>query len=191
MKTMYKHTWTYQGKVKLSIFNCYIFNHGTESSKNARTNQHIKDCKAQTLNYEVLYEASDRQFGTEIIAPIYDKIYVKKIVAELNDTVLKKSSRKALTFKDWKDSLPVLTSIERSYYDALEKANLSETECCIIPDTVSKSDLDKVIQEVNSWYYNTKSLRHLAKPYKDTTAEEKKIVAKPIPKAFHKKLFQL
>lgn len=186
----YKNTITYHGVVKLPNFNGIIFNHGTQSKNNTRTANHINDCKAVRLTYNVLEEKQDRLFGTDVIAPSYDKDFIIRVVNRLNSIVLNKSTEKAATLKNWFKSLAVLSPIDRGYYDAIRLANLSETECCFIPNTVSTEQLLEAIKYVeDTWYYKTKSLRVSAKPYSAQTLKERKMASKPLPeKAFSKVL---
>lgn len=184
----YKNTWTYHAIVPLANFGFNLFNHGTESKPKTRTAQHINECKAQKLSYKVLEEKQDRLFGTDVIAPTNDKEFINKVVARLNDTVLKKSAQKALTLKDWLKSLSVLSPIDRGYYDALKSSKLSETECCMIPDSVSENQIMVALAWVEEhWYYKEKNLRVSAKPWSSSTKSERKMAAKPFPiKSFNK-----
>ena len=182
MPKRYKQTYTYHGIVDIPIFNGYIFNHGTESSMNERTANHRNDCAGESLLYEVIYEASDRLFGTDVISPSTDKEYVKRIAERLNTKYLKNSPEKVLLLKDWFSTLGVLSSIQRGYYDAIRKANLSETECIFIPTGITREQLQEAVEFVNKdWFFTTKSIRVSAKAYKDKTVNEKKTAAKPMP----------
>ena len=188
----YKNTWTYHAIVPFANFGFVLFNHGTESKPKTRTAQHINECKAQGLTYEVLEEKQDRLFGTDVIAPNHDDDFIIRLVNHINDTILKDSSNKALTLKDWFKTLTVLSPINRGYYDALKLSHLSETECCMIPDSVSRPQLAIAVKWVErDWYYKNKSLRVSAKAYKDKTEWEKKMAAKPIPRALHKIILNL
>ena len=184
----YKNTWTYHAIVPLANFGFNLFNHGTESKPKTRTAQHINECKAQKLSYKVLEEKQDRLFGTDVIEPTNDKEFINKVVVRLNDTVLKGSAQKAFTLKDWFKSLSVLSPIDRGYYDALKLSHLSETECCMIPDSVSEDQIRAAWTWVEEhWYYKEKNLRVSAKPYSILTKGERKMAAKPFPiKAFNK-----
>lgn len=191
----YKSTWTYHGKVALKIFGGYIFNHGTASAKNDRTKTHVRDCnKTGDLTYEVLVEKQDRLFGSAVIAPTYDKEFITRVVERINTTVLKNSTVKAMTLKDWKASLPGMASMssgQRGFYESLCKAKLSETECCFIPEAVSQDELNAAIDFVEqNWYYKYATLRVSAKMNEDKTKKELKYAARPIPTAFYQYVLQ-
>lgn len=84
----FKNTITYHGIIELKNFSGILFNHGTESKKGTRTANHISDCKAQGLTYEILEEKQDRLFGTDVIAPSYDDDFIVCLVNRINDTIL-------------------------------------------------------------------------------------------------------
>ena len=188
------HAWSYQGIVKLPLLNGFIFNHGTESKHNDRTAQHRNDCKKQSYDYEVLYEEQDRVFGDKVISKSYDTDYVQKVAERLNNTVLKNSAQKAVLLHNWLETLNYLKLNGRQQGDlnALRAAKLSETECIFVPETVSLDQLLEARDYVNThWYFVTASLRVSTKPYKDKTAKEKNMAAKPIPRAFHRQLIEI
>ena len=187
----YKSTITYHGMVDIPQLGGYIFNHGTESEFNTRTKQHCTDCTANGLTYEILEEKQDRIFGSTVINAAYDSTFIDQLVDRLNDTILSKHPQKAAPLKSWAETLSAgkLSPIQLGYYQAVDTAKLSKTECCFIPDIVTRGQLAKAIEYVEKhWYYTTKSLRISAKAYKDKTADEQKVAAKPIPKAFIKKV---
>lgn len=184
----YKQTWTYHGIVEIPNFNGYIFNHGTESAQNERTANHKNDSHNAGLLYEVIYEKSDRLFGTDVISPSTDKEFAKRVRDELNNRYLLNSQEKVLLLKDWFNTLIIgkLNPVQRGHYDAIRMAKLSETECIFIPKQITRAQLQKVIDFVyKNWFLKNAKIRVSAKAYNDKTEDEKKMAAKPIPRALH------
>ena len=71
-------------------------------------------------------------------------------------------------------------------------AQLSETECIFIPNTVTRDQLLEVRDWINDhWYFKEASLLVSIKPYNAKTTTEKKKAAKPIPRAFHRRLLEI
>lgn len=187
------HAYSYQGIVELQLFNGFIFNHGTESKINERTATHKNECKKQSYNYEVIYEKADRVQGQKVISKSYDTDYVQKLAERLNNTVLKHSPQKALLLRDWFGTIPYLSLNPKMQgeLNGIRSAKLSETECIFIPKTVSRDQLIEARDYVNShWYFKEKKLLVSIKPYKDKTVKEKKMAAKPLPRAFHRRLIE-
>lgn len=176
----FKNTYTYHATIDLPVFDCYLVNHGTESKLQTRASQHISECAENGLVYNVLEEKQDRLFGTDVIAPAQDKVFIAKLVDRLNNINLKKSANKAMTLKNWKAGLGILPSIKRGYYDAIEKSNLSETELAVIPKEVTLDQLKAAIKYVeDTWYYVTSAIRVSAKPYSQKTKKARAKKNKP------------
>lgn len=183
----YKSTITYHATIDLPLLGGYLFNHGTESRLKTRTNQHIIDCKNQGLVYNILEEKADRLFGTMVISKMFDSDFIARVVDRLNKITLKNYPLRAMLLKDWKQSLSIgkTTPIQQGTITAINQSNLSETECCFVPDIVSLNDLKAAIAFVETtWYYDKAYLRVSAKAYADKTTNEKKMAAKPIPPEF-------
>ena len=188
------HAWSYQGIIELPYyFNGYVFNHGTESRANDRTAQHKNECNKQSYTYEVTYEAKDRVFGSKVISKQHDKKYVQKVAERLNDTILKNTVQKAMLLDDWFKTFnyQALNPKQQGDLNGLKATQVSLTECIFVPSIVSRDQLFEARKYVNAhWYFNNKSLLISAKPYKDKNTTEKKMAAKPIPRALHKRLIE-
>lgn len=126
-----------------------VFNHGTQSKKYSRTNQHKNNCKKceYPLKYNVIEALStqDRIINGKIIHKNYDSEFVQKVGKKL-------------------DSKPILLKNASRYIKNLFlEARLSETECILIHYTNKEEcikNLEIAIDEVNNeWYYTDKTLR--------------------------------
>ena len=188
------HAWSYQGIIDLPhYFNGYVFNHGTESRANDRTAQHKNECNAQSYKYEVIYEANDRMSGSKVISKSHDAEYVQKVTERLNNTILKNTAQKAMLLNDWFKTFNYqsLNQKQQGDLNGLKATKISLTECIFVPSIVSRAQLFEARDYVNvHWYFNKKSLLVSAKPYKDKGLQEKKMAAKPIPRALHRRLIE-